>query len=228
MLAEVVSILEEKVKDQANFVLIGKAISKAITAQSLSLFLISLSSDSGLVGVQKAAKTDGLSALLKNPSLQGEDSKKVSTLVQTTNTENQAKNKTETIESADSEEDEERISPAPFLAEQENGAIYGNQAMLDSVQYGKVVEYMKVFYGDQEKTIHYNPDGFAAAKAITPMELQEAEGTVINFQYSTILGKSLDIPQQTRKRFGIWITFNRAMFDYLELTHSLTRDVDYN
>jgi hypothetical protein len=115
---------------------------------------------------------------------------------------------------------------------------YGRKKELEGISYADSapVSYSDVMYGNDKSHFSSEEEGFYESKAKQEMELaetmndDEAEITVKDVQYATVMGQQVDVDINARKRFSTWLTAgqNNHMLAYFEIVHGITRDVDYN
>ena len=115
---------------------------------------------------------------------------------------------------------------------------YGNKEKFEGISYAdsSPVSYSDVMYGNDKSHFGSEEDGFYEAQTKQEMELaetmndDEAEITVKDVQYATVMGQQVDVDINARKRFSTWLTAgqNNHMLAYFEIVHGITRDVDYN
>lgn len=59
------------------------------------------------------------------------------------------------------------------------------------------------------------------------LSISEAEEIYQDIQYAAALGTLNDIDDRERRRFSLWVTFNKGLFSLFESFYSLTREVNY-
>lgn len=139
-------------------------------------------------------------------------------------------------EDKDSERNEEsaleRISVQPDFVRRRD--MY--QGMVPVPEQSQVVDYMKVFYGDEksskirsadEEYIAVDNSPEVREKRVEEIDNSQAEKTMEKMQYAALQGTNQDIGVREREELVQWIMFNKALFNLYQAT-SITRDVNYN
>lgn len=108
-----------------------------------------------------------------------------------------------------------------LLAEQLNGAVS--------------VDYTALWYGAdaKEKAAFKLKDEYwvtsvpANDTEVEMLSTEEAQATFVDIQYSTIIGAASEVSSTERRKFDLWIKFNRSFFNLFESMYAVTREVDY-
>ncbi|PIN74311.1 hypothetical protein COV20_01695 [Candidatus Woesearchaeota archaeon CG10_big_fil_rev_8_21_14_0_10_45_16] len=100
--------------------------------------------------------------------------------------------------------------------------------------YGTRLDYNQLWYGEKRASSSFEPeeeywtgdarDSDVESEMMTDMEAKDA---FVNIQYATALGAATEINFKERRKFDMWIKFNRSTFHAFELQYSFTRDIDY-
>ena len=96
------------------------------------------------------------------------------------------------------------------------------------------IDYEQLWYGDQKTT----PASFAldddywSTSAVVDVQSEmindeEAQKTIVDIQYAAVLGNSMEINSEERRRLNLWIMFNPAQFKMAESMYAVTSNVDY-
>ncbi len=108
-----------------------------------------------------------------------------------------------------------------LLAEQLNAAVSVDYAAL---WYGADTTEKAAFELKDEYWVTSIPSRDTETEMLST---EEARATFIDIQYSTIIGAASEVNSTDRRKFDLWIKFNRAFFNLFESTYAVTREVDY-
>jgi len=95
---------------------------------------------------------------------------------------------------------------------------------------------------DYDELFNYNPNSVDYTIGIKGLEVnssisntnsetmtaEEAEETLIEIQYATVLGTINEISHEKRRKFSTWVTFNSALMSLFHSLYAVTGDVDYS
>ena len=130
-------------------------------------------------------------------------------------------------DAGDSSDEEEIINVSYSFDEEE--------MILAEKFYGsKHIDYVRMFYGESKSSSQFESEDeyFTVVASADDTEAEflsteEAESALVNIQYATVAGSSLEIDSETRRKFDMWIKFNPALFKMFEAFYSVTGDVNY-
>jgi hypothetical protein len=132
------------------------------------------------------------------------------------------------LDDDDSEEDDLEGSPSLTYG------FHGEKFFEEQFYKQAVLDYEKLFYGPSSiKTAGVaDEDVYSSTREVEENETDmlstmEAEGTFMEIQYAAAVGANHDVSLEKRRKFGLWIQFNSAMFRMFETMYTLTSDVNY-
>ncbi|PIN87636.1 hypothetical protein COV12_02785 [Candidatus Woesearchaeota archaeon CG10_big_fil_rev_8_21_14_0_10_32_24] len=199
--------LEQKIDENQNHILMGKALAESIT-HSIELVKQEVQKETTSKPIEHKLKK-----ILKQVDLENKSNIKI-------------QSEDDILEDSD-EGDEGKTTIVYGRKGELNGMIYADSSP---------VSYSDVMYGHNKSQISSQEEGFYESKTKQEMELadtmndEEAEITVKEVQYATVMGQQVEININARKRFSTWLTAgsNQHMLAYFEIVHGITRDVDYD
>ncbi len=141
----------------------------------------------------------------------------------------------ETSEKEDSDDEEtiETITDDELDEESTIKYAVGEEEFLAKKFYeSNNLDYVEMFYGDTPQytagyEMKYDSEGSFEENETDMLSTMEAEDIFKEVQYAAIVGTSLGVSSEKKRKFDLWIKFNPALFSLLESTYSLTRNVDY-
>ena len=96
------------------------------------------------------------------------------------------------------------------------------------------LDYVQLWYGNQKTTPpsftlddEYWTSTIACDVKSEMISDEEAQRTIVDIQYATIMGSSMEINFEERRKLNLWILFNPALFKLTESLYSVTGNVDY-
>ncbi len=114
-------------------------------------------------------------------------------------------------------------------------SFHHDTLLAEQLHTGVSVDYAALWYGadTKEKGAFELKDEYWVTSVPTNdtetemLSTDEAQATFVDIQYSTIIGAASDVNSTDRRKFDLWIKFNRAFFNLFESTYAVTREVDY-
>lgn len=101
-------------------------------------------------------------------------------------------------------------------------------------QQSQVLDYEKLFYSPNSvKTSGNIMEGiYTSSRTVDKNESDmistvEAGDTFLEIQYAAAVGAHSEVSLETRRKFGLWVKFNPALFKMFETMYTLTSDVNY-
>ncbi len=107
---------------------------------------------------------------------------------------------------------------------------------LAQILYGhSAINYTELFYGTRElgkegfqpEEDYWVQTASAEDTDTESLSTSEAEQTIKDIQYSSMIGARHEVSCMERRKFDLWIKFNPALFKLFETNNALTRDVNY-
>ena len=96
------------------------------------------------------------------------------------------------------------------------------------------INYEQVWYGDRNTTpASFALDGdYWSTTAVSDVESEmisseEAQQTIVDIQYAAVMGNSMVMNSEERRKLNLWILFNPAQFKMAESMYAVTSNVDY-
>ncbi len=99
--------------------------------------------------------------------------------------------------------------------------------------YGPTVDVEKLWYGEVRKAPpEYQLEGegswgFAIASETEAISTEEAGDLFVKIQYEAACNAVGEVSNDDRRKFDLWIKFNRALFGLFESTQAFTNNVNY-
>lgn len=98
----------------------------------------------------------------------------------------------------------------------------------------QVLDYEKLFYSPNSVKANGNiMEGiYSSSRTLEKNESDmistvEAGDTFLEIQYAAAVGAHSEVSLETRRKFGLWVKFNPALFRMFETMYTLTSDVNY-
>ena len=111
---------------------------------------------------------------------------------------------------------------------------FGEEQSFAEKFYNQMPDYERLFSGPERRKSSNEDDNDYAAGSSTPdvametMTREEAEETVKEINYATMLGTLSDLSYVRRRRFAVWADLNKAELAFIHHLNALTNEVDYS